>query len=137
MTAPVAVAFPCHVCRMGARLLHHSNELTAAYGPALVAAVSVTTGRVLNLTAGVLAIGVLAAGVVAAGVVAAGVLTTVHVAAAETAVTRGSCSSSAKRTARVVASHPCIAVGGQSVAFAAAAVVNASAVARRHDGWTA
>lgn len=132
MTAPVAVAFPCHVCRMGARLLHHSNELTAACGPALVAAVSVTTGRVLNLTAGVLA-----AGVLAAGVLAAGVLTTVHVAAAETAVTRGSCSSSAKRTARVVASHPCIAAGGQSVAFAAAAGVNASAVARRHDGWTA
>ena len=80
---------------------------------------------------------VLAAGVLASGVLAAGFLTTVHVAAAETAVTRGSCSSSAKHTAHVVASHPCIAAGGQSVAFAAAAGVNASAVARRHDGWAA
>ena len=80
---------------------------------------------------------VLAAGVLASGVLAAGFLTTVHVAAAETAVTRGSYSSSAKRKARVVASRPYIAAGGQSVAFAAAAEVNASAMARRHDGWAA
>ena len=70
---------PYHVYRVsisGARLFHHSNELIAACRPALVAVVSVTTGRVPHL-----ATGVLAAGVLATGVLLPLASSTVHVAA--------------------------------------------------------
>ena len=46
MTSPFYV---CRVSILGARLLRHPNELAAAYGSALVAVASVTTGRVIHL----------------------------------------------------------------------------------------